>query len=131
MHVLISGFDTFPGRIMHSQQFRGGKDFKGKRILVIGSSLSAEDIAGESYKHGASHVIITWRRCKMALNFPEGVEERPLIAEMNGSVAKFKDGSTAEIDVIVYCTGYNMSLPFLEGIVYLLWKKNLKRIIII
>ena len=115
MFYWISGFDTFPGRILHSQQFRGGQDFKGKRILVIGAALSAEDVAAQCNKYGASHVIISWRTHPLGYKFPDGIEERPLLQEVTGNVATFKDGSTAEVDVIALCTGYNMAFPFLEG----------------
>ena len=39
------GIDTFPGRIQHSHDFRDAKEYKDQRILVIGTSYSAEDLA--------------------------------------------------------------------------------------
>ena len=39
------GIESFPGRVMHSHDLREWSEFKGKRILVIGASYSAEDIA--------------------------------------------------------------------------------------
>ncbi len=35
------------------------------------------------------------------------------ISHLDGGQAAFEDGSTEDIDVIVYCTGYKISLPFL------------------
>ena len=38
----------------------------------------------------------------------------PLLLKLDGKTAHFKDGSTAEIDAIILCTGYQHSFPFLE-----------------
>ena len=57
----FEGFDKFPGRIMHSHDFRDAQEFAGKRLLVIGSSYSAEDIALQSKKYGASSVTVSYR----------------------------------------------------------------------
>ena len=32
----------------------------------------------------------------------------------DGNVATFKDGSTAELDAVMFCTGYLHSYPFLR-----------------
>ncbi len=38
---------------------------------------------------------------------------KPSIARFDGSVVEFTDGSRVEADVVVYCTGYQISFPFL------------------
>ena len=43
---------------MHSHDFRDAAEFKGRRLLVVGSSYSAEDIAIQVIKYGAKDVII-------------------------------------------------------------------------
>jgi hypothetical protein len=48
------GFATFPGRVLHSHDFRDAQEFAGKDLLVLGSSYSAEDIALQSKKYGAA-----------------------------------------------------------------------------
>ena len=55
----FEGFDKFPGRIMHSHDFRDAQEFAGKRLLVIGSSYSAEDIALQTKKYGAQSVTVS------------------------------------------------------------------------
>merc|ERR1712243_198351 len=86
----------------------------GKRLLLIGSSYSAEDIALQCLKYGAQHIICTWRSKPMGFKWPKEVEERPLVQRFDGKVATFKDGTTAEIDVVMMCTGYLHSYPFLR-----------------
>ena len=56
------GIERFPGRVLHAHDFRDKNEFSGKTLLLIGSSYSAEDIALQCIKYGASKVIITWRR---------------------------------------------------------------------
>ena len=44
------GIDKFPGRVCHAHDFRDASEFEGKRLLLIGSSYSAEDIAMQCVK---------------------------------------------------------------------------------
>merc|ERR1712059_16976 len=46
--------------------------------------------------------------------WPKEAEERPLVQRFNGKTAMFKDGSTADVDVVMMCTGYLHSYPFLR-----------------
>ena len=109
------GLDTFNGRIMHSHDFRDAHEFKNKRVLVVGSSYSAEDIALQCVKYGAKKVIYTWRTKPMGFKWPKEVEERPLVQSFKGNEAHFSDGSTAEIDAIILCTGYKYHFPYMEN----------------
>ncbi len=107
------GFERFPGRILHSHDFRDAQEFTGKRLLVMGSSYSAEDIALQCRKYGSGPVTITYRSNPMGFKWPEGVEEVPLLERMEGKTAHFSDGSTREIDAIILCTGYQHNFPFM------------------
>lgn len=109
----FKGIEWFPGRVMHAHDFRDAREFTGKRLLIVGASYSAEDIALQSKKYGAASVIMTWRTKPMGFKWPEGMEERPLLEGLDGKTARFKDGSTAEVDAIVLCTGYLHHFPFL------------------
>lgn len=39
---------------------------------------------------------------------------RPAIARLDGDRVHFTDGATDEIDLVVWCTGYDIDLPFLD-----------------
>jgi len=108
------GIGKFPGRVMHAHDFRDANEFAGKRLLLIGSSYSAEDIALQCLKYGAKSIICTWRTKPMGFKWPKEVEERPLVQKFEGKVAHFKDGSSSEVDVIMMCTGYLHSYPYLR-----------------
>ena len=51
--VKFAGMETFPGEILHSSEFRTGKDFKGQKVLVVGFGNSACEIAIDLYEQGA------------------------------------------------------------------------------
>jgi len=110
----FQGIEKFPGRVMHAHDFREANEFAGKRLLLVGASYSAEDIALQCLKYGAKSIICTWRSKPMGFNFPKEITERPLIQRFVGKTAHFKDGTTAEVDVVMMCTGYLHSYPFLR-----------------
>jgi dimethylaniline monooxygenase (N-oxide forming) len=43
------------------------------------------------------------------------VQPKPWISRLDGERVCFEDGSAEDVDVIVYCTGYKITLPFLSG----------------
>ena len=51
--VQFVGMETFPGRILHSYDYRSGQEFKGQRVLVVGFGNSACEIAIDLYEQGA------------------------------------------------------------------------------
>ena len=110
---IIPGVEKFKGRILHSRDFREASDFKEKKILILGSSYSAQDLAQLTLKYGATQVICSWKTNPMGYRWPSGIEERPLVKNIDAHKANFIDGSTAEVDVIIFCTGYQKQFPFL------------------
>ena len=50
----------------------------------------------------------------MGFHWPENFQTVPLLKRVEGSRCIFKDGSTAEIDAIILCTGYKHHFPFLS-----------------
>ena len=110
----FEGVEKFPGRVMHAHDFRDAQEFSGKRLLVVGASYSAEDIALQCHKYGAKHVTMCWRTKPMGFHWPDGMDERPLLTKLSGKTAHFKDGSSQEVDAIILCTGYQHAFPFLE-----------------
>ena len=109
----FDGIESFPGRIIHSHNFRDAKEFKGQHILVIGGSLSAEDIALQTYKFGAKSVTISYRTRPLNLKWPAEVEELPLLTRIEGRSVHFRDGSQRNFDSIIMCTGYQHHFTFM------------------
>ncbi|KAI1695149.1 flavin-binding monooxygenase-like domain-containing protein [Ditylenchus destructor] len=110
------GFDTFPGRIIHSHDFRNAVEFTNLNILIVGGSYSAQDIASQCWKFGSKSITISYRTKPTGQHWPEGIEERPILEKLDGRNAYFKDGSVKEgIDAVILCTGYLHSFPFMES----------------
>jgi len=51
--IQFNGMETFTGRILHSYEYKTGKDFTGQRVLVVGFGNSACEIAIDLYEQGS------------------------------------------------------------------------------
>ncbi|MFC5995735.1 flavin-containing monooxygenase [Pseudonocardia hispaniensis] len=107
------GFDTFNGRILHAHDFRDAREFIDKDLLLIGTSYSAEDIGSQCWKYGARSITVSHRTAPMGFTWPDNWTEVPLLQKVEGNTATFADGSTARVDAIILCTGYQHHFPFL------------------
>ena len=110
----FEGVETFPGRVLHSHDFREAREFAGEDLLVVGSSYSAEDIGLQCHKYGAKSVTFSYRSGAMGFKWPDTMEERPLLTRLDDKTAHFKDGGSKNVDAIILCTGYLHTFPFLE-----------------
>ncbi|TYH05456.1 hypothetical protein ES288_A08G084800v1 [Gossypium darwinii] len=54
----IEGLKSFPGDVFHSTQFKNGKAFRDKNVLVVGSGNSGMEIAMDLANHGAKTSIV-------------------------------------------------------------------------
>jgi trimethylamine monooxygenase len=111
----FEGLETFNGRVLHAHDFRDALEFKGKDLLLIGTSYSAEDIGSQCWKYGCNSVTISYRTAPMGYKWPENWEELPLLqrVEPNSNTVVFKDGQTRDVDAIIMCTGYLHHFPFM------------------
>ncbi|SDI71353.1 NAD(P)-binding domain-containing protein [Pseudomonas panipatensis] len=126
----LPGFQSFGGRILHAHDFRDALEFKGKDVLIVGASYSAEDIGSQCYKYGARSITSCYRSEPMAYRWPANWEEKPMLLKVEGKMAYFADGSHKSIDAIILCTGYQHHFPFLPDSLALktanrLWPLNL------
>ena len=108
------GYDTFSGRILHAHDFRDALEFAGKDIMLIGSSYSAEDIGSQCWKYGAKSIITSSRAGTMGFNWPDNWTEKPILTHVDGNTVHFADGTSAEVEAIISCTGYKHHFPYLE-----------------
>jgi len=107
------GFETYQGRVLHAHDFRDALEFKDKDILIIGTSYSAEDIGSQCWKYGCKSVTVSHRTAAMGYKWPDNWKEVPLLKKVDGKTATFKDGTSANVDAIVLCTGYLHHFPFM------------------
>lgn len=109
----VEGIQQFPGRIIHSHDFRNAEEFAGQDILVVGSHYSGEDMALQTYKFGAKSVTISYRNRKLGFKWPDSIKLVPLWTGIKGKTVTFQDGTEGDFDSIIISTGYCHHFPFI------------------
>jgi indole-3-pyruvate monooxygenase len=56
-NIDFKGMETFPGKILHSNRFKTGQDFRDQKVLVVGFGNSACEIAIDLFEQGASPAL--------------------------------------------------------------------------
>ena len=64
------GLESFRGRVVHAKDFGHAGDLRDERVLVIGTSSSAEDIAAQCVKFGCQSLTLSWRSAPMEFACP-------------------------------------------------------------
>ncbi|KAF2847079.1 flavin-containing monooxygenase FMO [Plenodomus tracheiphilus IPT5] len=131
----IEGLEDFerarPGSVKHTKMFRGRDAYKGKRVVVVGASVSAADIAYDliGLTNGPVYAVILGHKANgyfgdIAFKHPS-IVPKPSISHITTtttnnpttSTVHFTDGTTApNIDEIIFGTGYSWTLPFLPQV---------------
>ncbi|EZA46628.1 Flavin-containing monooxygenase FMO GS-OX-like protein [Ooceraea biroi] len=110
----IQGIESFHGGCIHSHQYRVPEVYAGKKVCILGASWSGIDIAVEVAQYAdkvyLSHNLPEQIDSKMSSN----VEQRSGVESIQGSVFTFRDGTRAEVDDFIYCTGYEFTYPFMS-----------------
>lgn len=133
----IEGMEKFnkehPGIISHSKSFRKTDDLKGKKILFVGSGISALDIAQYLIPVADVHISCNTEPVSKEAESNECTEKtKPWtkqvmdyenirwkkhcrISKFYEDAVEFEDG-TKEVgfDKILFCTGYHLYYPFLD-----------------
>ncbi|KAF5271106.1 hypothetical protein FQA39_LY08244 [Lamprigera yunnana] len=107
----IPGQDIFTGVQFHSHQYRRPELYENKNVLLIGAGSSGLDIAVKIAEHSKKAFLS--HRNKDIIQDMQGVEEKVEVVQFTNNTAVFADGSSEDVDVIIYCTGYLYSFPFL------------------
>ncbi|GLJ13520.1 hypothetical protein SUGI_0214230 [Cryptomeria japonica] len=116
----ISGIDRWPGKQMHSHNYRVPDPFQDEVVVIIGNSASGVDIAKE-LAGVAKEVHISARSLNSTVNMTKPADGpgktflHPLIESLcqDGTVS-FQDGASIVADSIIHCTGYSYHFPFLD-----------------
>ncbi len=64
-------------------------------------------------KYGAKSAICAYRTNPLGVQWPKEITEKPSVTSISGSEVTFKDGSKADVDAIIYCTGYLHHHPYM------------------
>ncbi|KAL1187714.1 Flavin-containing monooxygenase FMO GS-OX-like 4 [Cardamine amara subsp. amara] len=114
----IPGISSWPGKEMHSHNYRIPEPFKDQVVVLIGNSASADDISRDIARFAKEvHVACRSNAADMYIKqtgysnlWMHSMIER---VHEDGSVV-FQNGKTISVDVIMHCTGYKYHFPFLE-----------------
>ncbi|KAB2609416.1 flavin-containing monooxygenase FMO GS-OX-like 9 [Pyrus ussuriensis x Pyrus communis] len=116
----IKGMDAWKRKQMHGHIYRVPEPFRDEVVVVVGTSLSGQDISMELvdvakaiYLSGKSLDIS--EGLSKVITKHENLHLRPQIEilQEDGRVL-FVDGSWIIADTIIYCTGYSYTFPFLD-----------------
>lgn len=110
----FQGQKIFEGKQVHSHDYRCAAAFRDETVLVIGAGPSGLDCVIEVSEvaknvHWSHHVTRP-----IGVKFRDNVTQRPDVREIKSDGVVFVDGSYQDCDVIVYCTGYQYTFPFLS-----------------
>ncbi|KAI9066767.1 FAD/NAD-P-binding domain-containing protein [Trametes sanguinea] len=85
------GHETFRGEVLHSEGFRGGADYAGKRVLVIGAGNTSIDICQDLVLNGAESVTMIQRSstCVMSRDLLSGFQRQTWADDRPLDVADF------------------------------------------
>ncbi|KAK7406236.1 hypothetical protein VNO78_07857 [Psophocarpus tetragonolobus] len=114
----IPGINAWPGKQMHSHNYRTPESFQDQVVVLIGSSASAVDISRD-IATVAKEVHIAARSVEDDKLGKVPGHENLWLHSMIDSVHEdgtvvFQDGNAVGADFIIHCTGYKYDFPFLE-----------------
>lgn len=105
---------------MHSKYYRTPLVYASKRVVVVGNSASGHDVTADLVST-ARQPVYQSRRSPSRWDGdepPPGIAWKPVIREFLADAGRivFEDGThldlDADVDAVIYCTGYKPSFPF-------------------
>lgn len=131
----IRGFAGFPGTALHSHNYRRPDGFAGKRVVVLGSSVSGGDLSRELAD--VAEVFFSGRLFEKRPPLPQQagpIKRCPPIANFDDADIVLTNGERIrDVDTMLFCTGYWYRFPFLASDVVAVgdsWVKGLYRQIV-
>ncbi|GLU12446.1 hypothetical protein SLE2022_291270 [Rubroshorea leprosula] len=116
----IKGMDAWKRKQMHSHVYRVPEPFRNEVVVVVGNSLSGQDISMELVEvakevHLSAKSLNITEGLSKVISKHENLRLHPQIDCLyeDGKVL-FVDGSWVMADTILYCTGYSYTFPFLD-----------------
>nr|XP_029124333.1 flavin-containing monooxygenase FMO GS-OX-like 9 isoform X2 [Elaeis guineensis] len=116
----IKGMDVWTRKQIHSHVYRVPEPYRDEVVVIVGSSVSGQDISLElvsvakevhisskslEISEGLSKVISKYPNLHLHLQIDSLCEDGQVL---------FVDGSFVIADSIIYCTGYSYTFPFLD-----------------
>ncbi|XP_064108103.1 uncharacterized protein LOC135216603 isoform X4 [Macrobrachium nipponense] len=109
----IRNIDCFKGRKIHSHDYREPFLYKDDTVVILGAASSGLDICLEISGVARKVFLSHNQPVNHPSDFPANVEQVRGVVEATENGFNLMDGSHIEADVIMFCTGYEFSFPFL------------------
>ncbi|XVE65042.1 hypothetical protein DITRI_Ditri07aG0150300 [Diplodiscus trichospermus] len=114
----IPGINLWPGKQMHSHNYRIPEPFRDQVVILIGSSTSGIDISRDIASVAKEvHVASRSFADETYINQPgyDNLWLHSMIDSAHGDgTVVFRNGKVVLADVIMHCTGYKYHFPFLD-----------------
>ncbi|XP_049933272.1 flavin-containing monooxygenase FMO GS-OX-like 5 isoform X2 [Nymphaea colorata] len=114
----IPGVDRWPGKQIHSHNYRVPESFQGKVVVLIGSAASATDISRDIAPVAKEVHVSSRSASDETTKSQTGYNNMWLHPMIQGTLEDgtviFNDGTSVIADVILHCTGYKYYFPFLD-----------------
>ncbi|KAF3795256.1 Flavin-containing monooxygenase FMO GS-OX-like 2, partial [Nymphaea thermarum] len=114
----VPGLDRWPGKQIHSHNYREPEPFRDRVVVLIGGSASgldiSRDIAPVAKEVHLSSRFISDEESKRLPVFDNFWVHSPIKSTYEDGTVLFNDGSSVAADVIMHCTGYKFHYPFLD-----------------
>ncbi|XP_068669801.1 flavin-containing monooxygenase FMO GS-OX-like 7 isoform X2 [Aristolochia californica] len=115
--AVIPGIEKWPGKQIHSHNYRIPEPFEDQIVVIIGSGPSALDISRDIAKV-AKKVHLASRSPDVEVGKVDGLDnvwQNLMIECVNeDGLVIFEDGTSTFVDTILHCTGYKYYFPFLD-----------------
>ena len=69
----VPGAESFNGEIVHSSAFTGGRDYPGKKAVVVGAGASGHDVVQSFYEANAATVTLVQRGASYVMSGKNGI----------------------------------------------------------
>ncbi|KAJ5881320.1 dimethylaniline monooxygenase [Penicillium subrubescens] len=118
---LENAVSTHPAKFEHSKAYRSQNDYVDQRVVIVGGNVSSADLVVDLHAIVNAPLYLSQRGynevLQSAWDLPN-VQTKPVISSIQsnseGVSVKFSDGSeVADLDKIIFATGYKLSYPFL------------------
>jgi cation diffusion facilitator CzcD-associated flavoprotein CzcO len=112
----IPGITSTHIPLEHSVNFRLASSYVGKKIILVGNSVSGLDIASQLLPYVSHPLLQSVRTAPETPDDSPVIKTVPQITEFRGdNEVVFADGTVeTNVDLVLFCTGYLYTLPFLN-----------------
>lgn len=107
--------EVFQGTIVHSHNYREPAAYRNKVVVCLGAAASGQDVSLD-IATVAKKVVISHNKPPLQTILPDNVVQESGIARVMPHGVVYKSGAIEpSVDVIMLCTGYRYTFPFLDA----------------